>query len=300
MKSIWSRRDRALHPKGEEAKDIDADEASAADDDDASAANKPVMEDVNVTDQLDERNKLLAPDPIRVKAWVAMPQTEWVFQPGELCPHRACAWRAARRWLENEFQRADRKCGGRGHLPAMNRPAIFSPGRARSRQGMVLFEVVMALFVFTLVAFSLVMALDSGFDAAMDRNEIDAVMCGLENQTALLHSARVLPGETDAPDDGSGIHYHIKVEQEQMLDQKKQFVPNMLSRATISATWKSTQANRRADVSGDNLPAMNARFSRSRATKNSKNGFKVAGAGLAPGRHSARDGYQPTASRSSR
>jgi hypothetical protein len=108
----------------------------------------------------------------------------------------------------------------------------------QGRQGMVLFEVVTALFIFTLVAFSLVMALDSSFDAARDRNEIDAALRGLENQMALLHSARVLPGDNDLPDDGSGILYHLKVEQEQLQDQKKQFVPNTY-RATITASWKS-------------------------------------------------------------
>ena len=101
---------------------------------------------------------------------------------------------------------------------------------------MVLFEVVMALFVFTLVAFSLVMALDSAFDAANERNQIDVALRGLDNQMSLLHEARVSPGENDLPDDGSGILYHVSVEQEQMQDQKMQPVPNMY-RATISAKW---------------------------------------------------------------
>ena len=117
----------------------------------------------------------------------------------------------------------------------------------QGRQGMVLFEVVTALFIFTLVAFSLVMALDSSFDAARDRNEIDAALRGLENQMALLHSARVLPGDNDLPDDGSGILYHLTVEQEQLQDQKKQTVPNML-RATITATWKSRGQAQERDV----------------------------------------------------
>ena len=68
------------------------------------------------------------------------------------------------------------------------------PSPRGSHRGMVLFEVVMALFVFTLVAFSLVIALDSAFDAANERNQIDVALRGLENQMTLLHSARVLPG----------------------------------------------------------------------------------------------------------
>jgi hypothetical protein len=117
----------------------------------------------------------------------------------------------------------------------------------QARQGMVLFEVVMALFIFTLVAFSLVMALDSAFDAAMDRNEVDVALRGLQNQRELLHAARVLPGDNDLPDDGSGILYHLSVAQEQMRDQKQQPVPNML-RVTITATWKSHGQAQERDI----------------------------------------------------
>ena len=112
---------------------------------------------------------------------------------------------------------------------------------------MVLFEVVTALFIFTLVAFSLVVALQSAFDAAMERNEVDMALRGLENQMALLHAARVQPGDNDLPDDGSGILYHLAVAQEQMQDQKKQPVPNMYS-ATITATWKSRGQVQERDV----------------------------------------------------
>ena len=115
------------------------------------------------------------------------------------------------------------------------------------RRGMVLLEVVIALTIFALVAFSLVAALNSSFDAAMDRNEIDVAIRGLENQMTLLHAAPLLLGERDLPDDGSGILYHLVVAQEQMLDQKKQPVPNMY-RATITATWKSRGQPRERDV----------------------------------------------------
>jgi hypothetical protein len=91
------------------------------------------------------------------------------------------------------------------------------------------------------------MALDSAFDAAMDRNEIDVAIRGLANQMTLLHAARVLPGDNDLPDDGSGILYHLTVLQEQMKDQKMQPVPNMY-RATITATWKSHGQAQERDV----------------------------------------------------
>jgi hypothetical protein len=118
----------------------------------------------------------------------------------------------------------------------------------RNRQGMVLFEVVMALFIFTLVAFSLVLALNSAFDAAKDRNEVDVAIRGLANQMALLHAANVVPGDNDLPDDGSGIIYHLTVAPEQMQDQKNRPVANMY-RATITATWKSEGQVEERDVS---------------------------------------------------
>ena len=106
----------------------------------------------------------------------------------------------------------------------------------------------MALTIFAVVGFALVRALDSAFDAAKDRNQIDMVVRGLNNQLALLHANRVLPGEQDLPDDGSGVTYHLAVTQEQLQDQKNQPVPNMY-RATITATWTlNGQANER-DVS---------------------------------------------------
>jgi hypothetical protein len=131
----------------------------------------------------------------------------------------------------------------------MNRRLIsFHRAARKDRQGMVLFEVVTALFVFTLVAFALVIALNGSFDAAKERNEIDAAMRGLSNQLELLHQGRLLPGETDLPDDGSGIRYRREVVQQQMLDQKKQPVPNMYE-ATVTATWKSGTENEERDVS---------------------------------------------------
>jgi hypothetical protein len=112
------------------------------------------------------------------------------------------------------------------------------PDAGRGRRGMVLLEVT----------FSLVLALTSAFDAEDKRNQIDLAVRGLNNQLALLHSARVLPGESDVPDDGTGIAYHISVAQEQMQDQKLQPVPNMY-RVVITATWTLHNQPDERDVS---------------------------------------------------
>jgi len=116
--------------------------------------------------------------------------------------------------------------------------ARFSPRNRHPRQGMVLLEVIMALLVFTIVAFSLVEVLDSSFNAALSRNEIDVAVRGLNNQLALLHGARLQPQDLDLPDDGSGYTSHLSVTQEQLFDQKRVPLPNMY-RATLTVTWKS-------------------------------------------------------------
>jgi type II secretory pathway component PulJ len=113
---------------------------------------------------------------------------------------------------------------------------------------MVLLEVVTALFIFTLVAFSLIMALDSAFDAADERNQVDKAIRGLDDQMTLLHAARQQIEDIDLPDDGSGLLYHLTITPEQLKDQKGQPVPNIL-RATITATWKSNGQPGERDIS---------------------------------------------------
>ena len=127
-------------------------------------------------------------------------------------------------------------------FPSIHRRAV------RSRRGMVLFEVIIALTIFTLVAFSLVMALNSAFEAAEDRDYSDQAVRGIQNQMALLNGAPVVPGDRDAPDDGSGIQYHISISVAQMQDQKMQPVPNILS-AIITATWQAHGQSEQRSIS---------------------------------------------------
>ena len=93
----------ALHPVGEAAADPDA-TASTSDttaNDTATDASKPV--DIVVTSTLDPANKLLAPDPQKANAWMAMPDTTWVFQPGELCPATRVRFERNDSYLEMSF-----------------------------------------------------------------------------------------------------------------------------------------------------------------------------------------------------
>ena len=110
---------------------------------------------------------------------------------------------------------------------------------------MVLIEVVTALFIFTLVAFSLVMALNAAMDAASRRNEIDTAIRGLESQLALVHASPLTPVDKTLPDDGSGITYHLTVAPELMKDQHGQNVPGLF-RVTIEAQWQTGQGGTRS------------------------------------------------------
>src|ERR1700683_3693940 len=91
----------ALHPLGVAAADPSAPGAAAdtADDTDSSATT-----DVEVTTQLDPPNELLLPDPDKPDAWTSMPDgTQWVFQPGELCPASRVRLKRGEAWLEMSF-----------------------------------------------------------------------------------------------------------------------------------------------------------------------------------------------------
>ena len=114
---------------------------------------------------------------------------------------------------------------------------IASYRHRRGRAGMVLLEVMAALFVFTTVAFGLVLALNGTLEASTDRINIDAAVRGLNNQLALLHAANVVPGDRDLPDDGSGFLYHVSIAQEVLTDQKRVQLQSMF-RATITVTWQ--------------------------------------------------------------
>ncbi len=89
----------ALHPQGQAARDADASSA-----DDATADPAPsAMEDVDVTSTFDAPNKLLVPDPVKANAWVDMPPTSWIFQPGALCPATHVRLARGDAWVEMNF-----------------------------------------------------------------------------------------------------------------------------------------------------------------------------------------------------
>lgn len=103
-------------------------------------------------------------------------------------------------------------------------------------RGMVLLEVIIALTIFTGVAFSLVMALDAATEAATDRNHADAATVGLENQMAQISQTRLAEAQRDLPADGSGIVYHLQINPQTLTDDnRKNF--NGFFRITLQASW---------------------------------------------------------------
>jgi len=93
----------ALHPQGETPADPDEANTATFDDTGTPATNSAPV-DVEVTNDLDPANKLVIPDPQKVDAWISMPDgTQWVFQPGELCPATQVRLTRGDAWLEMSF-----------------------------------------------------------------------------------------------------------------------------------------------------------------------------------------------------
>ena len=89
----------ALHPVGTAA--ADASDSDTTADDTSSDTSKPV--DIVVTSELDPANKLRVPDPQKTNAWIAIPATTWIFQPGELCPATRIRFERGDSYIEMSF-----------------------------------------------------------------------------------------------------------------------------------------------------------------------------------------------------
>jgi Tfp pilus assembly protein PilE len=60
-------------------------------------------EDVSISRQLNKPNAIFVPDPKKTNAWIAVPPTSWVFQPGELCPASRVRVARGNGWMELNF-----------------------------------------------------------------------------------------------------------------------------------------------------------------------------------------------------
>lgn len=89
----------ALHPLDESTPGGDATSNASAD----ATAQNPDLDTVETHLRLDPANKLLAPDPDKPNVWIAMPETHWLFQPGDLCPVPRVRLMRGKAWLEMSF-----------------------------------------------------------------------------------------------------------------------------------------------------------------------------------------------------
>jgi prepilin-type N-terminal cleavage/methylation domain-containing protein len=99
----------ALHPEGQAAADPDTDDptdptTTPDNNADGDGSNNLAPVDVSLTTQLDPPNQLMIPDPVKADSWIAMPDgTQWVFQPGELCPATRVRLKRGEAYLEMSF-----------------------------------------------------------------------------------------------------------------------------------------------------------------------------------------------------
>jgi prepilin-type N-terminal cleavage/methylation domain-containing protein len=100
----------ALHPLGELAKDSTDSDAVLFKDSGGSGTNSDtpvsdaVSEDVEDAQTLDSQNKLQQPDLNKVNGWMDVADgTQWVFQPGELCPATTVRIARGDAYLEMNF-----------------------------------------------------------------------------------------------------------------------------------------------------------------------------------------------------
>ncbi len=92
----------ALHPQGVAAADPTAPVSTNDTTDDTTANSAPA--NVVVSSELKPPNQLVIPDPDKPDAWMAMPDgTQWVFQPGELCPATRVRLKRGEAWVEMSF-----------------------------------------------------------------------------------------------------------------------------------------------------------------------------------------------------
>jgi prepilin-type N-terminal cleavage/methylation domain-containing protein len=78
---------------------------------DASASSAPVTDadtapattDFDSSYRLDPADRLVIPDPKKPSVWISMPDTSWIFQPGDLCPATRVRMTRGDAWVEMSF-----------------------------------------------------------------------------------------------------------------------------------------------------------------------------------------------------
>jgi hypothetical protein len=87
-----------LHPLDPSKKEVDGNSTVDTDSD-----SKVSADGVEISHQMDHPTHLEVRDIKKVDAWVAMPTTSWVFQPGALCPSSQVRLARNDSWVELNF-----------------------------------------------------------------------------------------------------------------------------------------------------------------------------------------------------
>jgi prepilin-type N-terminal cleavage/methylation domain-containing protein len=118
------------------------------------------------------------------------------------------------------------------------------------KQGFTLFEVLVALSLFTFVAFSMVELLQTCLDTELAIRKNEVVTQGLRNQLAQVLTSRLQPVETDlpSPDTKDKVKYHLSVSKEVLFNQDKVQL-NAMYRVTITARWPDSNQTATRNVS---------------------------------------------------
>ncbi len=113
-----------------------------------------------------------------------------------------------------------------------------------------LFEVLVALGLFALVAFSLVELLQNAIATEEEIRLSESVTQGLSNQLAMVTSKKIEPTEQDLanPVSNSPITYHLSITQIQLYSQDKTIL-NGMYKITLTATWPEDQTTEKREIS---------------------------------------------------
>jgi prepilin-type N-terminal cleavage/methylation domain-containing protein len=110
-------------------------------------------------------------------------------------------------------------------------------------RGFVLWEMMLALMIFCIVAVSLTRALHQTIDTAVLLRDDSEVRRNLQNILAECSIIKLAPGKEDLEMGNGRIHYEREVSRIQPKNDRNQILPN-LYQVTAKATWTAQNQSR--------------------------------------------------------
>jgi prepilin-type N-terminal cleavage/methylation domain-containing protein len=124
---------------------------------------------------------------------------------------------------------------------ALERVRVQSPGHKKG--GFVLWEMLLALSIFSIVALSLTTALQQAADTARLLRQDSQVRHDLESILAESSTTKLAAGKTDIPLGDQRVHYEREVAPVQAKNSKGQPLDHFW-RITVRASWQETNQSR--------------------------------------------------------